>query len=164
VTDPNHVTGNFDHNCAPCHSTTAWNPAIFDHNKTNFILTGTHIQTACALCHVDGKFQGTSTDCYTCHLKDYNGAKLPDHALGKYYPATACITCHNTSAWQPWIFGHDSYYRVSKHHNSGVTCEKCHTTPGNLNVASCITGCHQSAHNKSQTCYNGSNCHSGSSH
>ncbi len=162
VVDPNHVAGTFDHNCAPCHTTSAWNPATFDHSKVIFPLTGAHVQTACAKCHVGGKYIGLTTDCYTCHLADFTSALVPNHVTGVY--AHDCITCHSTAVWQPWTFKHDSYYAITRHHASGLTCVQCHTTPGNLNVASCTTGCHSTAHNKTKTCYSGSNCHAGSSH
>ncbi|MFZ4619398.1 MAG: hypothetical protein ACOYNS_02490 [Bacteroidota bacterium] len=162
VTDPNHVTNAFDHACLTCHTMTGWKPATFNHSKTRFPLTGKHASTTCISCHAGGKYAGTTMDCYTCHLTDYNGTKNPNHVTGNYNAARACNTCHNTSVWQPWIFGHNTYYNISKHHNSSVTCAKCHLTPGNLTTASCTTGCHSSAHHKTQTCYIGSNCHAGS--
>jgi hypothetical protein len=157
VVDPNHVSGSFDHNCATCHSTTTWNPATFDHSKVIFPLTGAHVQTACAKCHTGGKFVGLTTDCYTCHLVDYTGAKNPDHAAANYNAAHTCVTCHNTTAWQPWIFGHTSYYPLNSRHST-VKCAQCHFTSGTFTTYSCLTGCHGDAHNKTKSCVS-SGCH-----
>jgi nitrate/TMAO reductase-like tetraheme cytochrome c subunit len=38
--NPNHVSGGFPQDCTLCHSTAAWTPAVFDHSKTQFALTG----------------------------------------------------------------------------------------------------------------------------
>ena len=78
--NPNHVAGNFPRTCEACHSTNAWRPASgIDHNKTRFPLTGAHQQVACARCHVGGRYGGTSTDCYSCHKTNYDGATNPNH-------------------------------------------------------------------------------------
>ncbi len=161
TTTPSHVISQFSHTCLICHSNVAWKPATFNHSTTAFPLVGAHVSAACVNCHKNGLYKGTTTDCYTCHLADYNSTTDPNHVSGQYNISKTCITCHNTNAWQPWIFGHDTFYKVSKHHNSSVKCASCHTVPGNLGFASCTTGCHSNAHNKNQTCYT-SNCHGGS--
>ena len=76
--DPNHVTSNFPTECAVCHSTTAWEPAQFDHNLTQFPLTGAHITTDCQECHSSG-YTGTPTDCYSCHQQDFENVQDPNH-------------------------------------------------------------------------------------
>jgi predicted CXXCH cytochrome family protein len=144
VTDPNHVTASFDHNCTICHSTTAWNPATFDHAKTIFPLSGAHIQTQCSKCHVGGKYAGTTTDCGTCHLADYNAATNPNHAAPKF-PLT-CVTCHTTIVWSPSTFDHTPYFPIAagSSHRPGRWnfCTDCHTAPTNFKLFSCIT-CHE---------------------
>jgi len=149
VTDPNHVSGNFDHNCTVCHTTTAWSPASFDHNRTNFTLTGAHVTVECSRCHTGGKFAGTPTDCYACHQQDYNSSANPAHAIA-HYP-TACLTCHTTIAWRPSTFDHTPLFPISSgsKHRPGrwTTCQDCHTNPANFKVFSCIT-CHE--HNKTE--------------
>lgn len=149
VTDPNHVSGNFDHNCSVCHTTSAWSPATFDHNKTNFILTGAHVTVECSRCHASGTFTGTPTDCYACHQQDYNSSVNPAHAVA-HYP-TVCITCHTPTAWRPSTFDHTPLFPIgsgSKHRpGRWTTCQDCHTNPANFKVFSCIT-CHE--HNKTE--------------
>ena len=143
VTDPNHVTGQFDHNCLTCHSTTAWNPATFDHSNTTFPLTGQHVNVACNLCHINGQFQGTPTDCYFCHQADYNNASNPNHQ-GAHFPTT-CVTCHTTSGWTPATFDHDGpYFPIYSGHHAGTwsTCDQCHTNASDYTVYTCLS-CHE---------------------
>ena len=37
--------------------------AHFDHSKTGFPLTGTHMIVECVTCHVNGRLQGTPRQC-----------------------------------------------------------------------------------------------------
>ena len=43
ATNPNHVAGGFAQTCDMCHNTAAWQPATFDHSKSGFPLTGSHM-------------------------------------------------------------------------------------------------------------------------
>ena len=150
VADPNHVAGRFDANCITCHTTFAWKPATFDHNKTTFALTGAHIQTQCSQCHAGNRFAGTPTDCYSCHKPDYDGATNPVHATASY-PVT-CTSCHATSAWRPSTFDHTPYFPISSGsvHRPGRWnfCSDCHTVAANPKTFECIN-CH--THQKSTT-------------
>ena len=150
VTDPNHVSGGFDHGCATCHTTIAWKPASFDHAKTNFPLTGAHSQATCASCHLNNRFAGTPTDCYTCHQKDYTAATNPNHVSAKY-PVT-CNSCHTTAVWQPATFDHTPYFPINagSHHSPGrwTFCSDCHTNQSNPATYECIY-CHE--HSQTET-------------
>lgn len=151
VTDPNHLTNAFDHNCLSCHTVTAWSPATFNHSATAFPLTGAHSSTTCVKCHVGGKYAGTSKECYVCHKTDYDASTNPNHVTGKY--STTCTTCHNTSVWQPWIFNHNTYFTINSNHNGRAKCADCHRVAGSFTSFSCTTGCHSSAHRKNQACW-----------
>ncbi|MCX6641261.1 MAG: hypothetical protein NTW14_12430, partial [bacterium] len=50
VQDPNHVANNYPHECEICHNTSSWGDAIFNHNQTNFPLTGAHTTVSCTQC------------------------------------------------------------------------------------------------------------------
>jgi hypothetical protein len=159
TTTPSHVTSQFSHDCLTCHSMTAWKPATFNHSTTAFPLIGTHVSTPCASCHKNGVYKGTTTDCYTCHLADYNGAKNPDHVAGQYNTAHVCTFCHGTIVtWQPWTFNHIPSYPYSTNRHSAVKCNQCHFTVGSFTTYSCTTGCHSDAHNKTKSCVS-SGCH-----
>ena len=67
TTNPNHITAGIPTTCEVCHSINSWSPAQFNHNITQFPLTGSHIQVDCASCHTSG-YTGTPAECYTCLL------------------------------------------------------------------------------------------------
>ena len=142
TTDPNHVQAQFSHTCTECHNTTAWEPSTFDHNNTDFPLTGAHISASCSQCHIDGQYEGTPTDCFFCHESDYIGADDPNHQ-GAGFPTT-CADCHTTSNWNS-NFDHDGQYfpiYSGRHEGEWNVCADCHTNPNNYGIFSCID-CHE---------------------
>jgi nitrate/TMAO reductase-like tetraheme cytochrome c subunit len=144
VADPNHVTGNYDHNCSICHSTTAWTPATFDHSKSTFPLTGAHVSVTCTACHTTG-FVSTPTDCYSCHPARYQSAAF--HSGDNL--SHDCRTCHNTAAWSPSTFDHStSVYPLVGAHQS-VACGQCHTT-SYVNTTQDCYACHATQYNNAQ--------------
>jgi hypothetical protein len=81
--------------CASCHSTTAWRPARFEHDRS-FVLDRAHA-VACATCHEQpGRYR--SYTCYGCHEhtptriarqhreEGISGARLDD-----------CVRCHRSA-------------------------------------------------------------------
>ena len=125
VPDPNHVTGNFSHDCTQCHTNVAWKPASFDHNTTVFSLTGKHASTTCTSCHVTG-YAGTPTDCYTCHQTVFASTASPSHVQNNF--SHDCTTCHNTTAWQPSTFDHNSTPFALTGTHQTTACVACHTS------------------------------------
>jgi hypothetical protein len=137
ATNPNHVTGNFSHSCQTCHTTTAWQPATFDHNTTRFALTGTHTTVQCQTCHTNGNYQLVYTDCYQCHSTNFQGATNPNHVTGNF--SHSCQTCHTTTAWQPSTFDHSTTKFALTGAHTTVQCQNCHTN-GNYQLV--YTGCY----------------------
>jgi len=84
--------------CLDCHPTGEGDMA-FNHNSTDFPLTGAHLATLCLDCHEDG-FEGTSTYCADCHTQDFNQSSNPNHvSLGL---EDDCASCHTTTPeWKP---------------------------------------------------------------
>ncbi|MDP8208097.1 MAG: hypothetical protein P9L92_15640 [Candidatus Electryonea clarkiae] len=148
VNDPNHVTGQFEHDCTICHTTEAWSPATFDHDETEFPLTGSHRTVNCGECHIDGQYEGTPTGCYFCHDDDYNDADDPDHR-GAGFP-TDCEQCHNTTDWGDADFNHRLWFPIytGNHREEWDRCSDCHTNPNDYSVFYCID-CHE--HNREDT-------------
>jgi len=145
--NPNHITSGFPNTCEDCHNTSGWAPATFDHNQTNFPLTGKHTTAQCSQCHSNG-YSNTPTDCYACHQTDYNNTTNPNH-ISVSFPTT-CVDCHNTNGWQPATFDHDNQFfpiYSGKHKGKWNVCSDCHTVPSNYAVFSCIN-CHE--HNKTK--------------
>ncbi|MBK9098156.1 MAG: hypothetical protein IPM14_08605 [bacterium] len=144
--DPNHVQSNFPTTCAVCHSTTAWEPATFDHALTAFPLTGKHITVDCQECHSTG-YTGTPTDCYSCHQEDYNTTQDPNHVLKGY--STNCTECHTTNGWDEIInFNHSiTQFPLTGAHIS-TDCNQCHQQ-GYTNTPTDCYLCHTEDYNNS---------------
>jgi hypothetical protein len=141
-TNPNHVTGLLDHRCETCHTTSAWQPSTFSHSTTKFALTGKHVTTQCQSCHVNGNYRLTYTDCYQCHLTDFNLPTNPNHATGGF--SHQCQTCHTTAVWKPSIFSHDNTkFPLSGAHRA-VACNSCHTNNQYATLPTNCIDCHRS--------------------
>ena len=143
--NPNHVQGGFSQTCEMCHTTSAWQPANFDHSKSGFPLTGAHNvpPRACADCHVNNNYNLTQTSCVTCHLKDFQNTNNPNHVQSGF-PQT-CEVCHSTSAWQPANFDHSKsgFPLTGAHTVPPRACADCHVNNNySLTQTSCVS-CHQ---------------------
>ena len=131
--------------CLACHPTGNANDG-FDHNNTNFPLTGAHLAAACLDCHASG-YAGTPTNCASCHTTDYNQSTNPNH-VSLAFPSN-CASCHTTAAWQPASFAiHNNYYPLKgKHAAIANDCAACHN--GNYNnTPNTCAGCHMSDYNQ----------------
>jgi len=139
----------FPTNCEQCHDTVQWTDGKFDHSKTGFTLTGAHTDPprVCTDCHVNNNYNLTSTACYSCHQKDFVGAKNPDHVAGGF--AQTCELCHSTSAWQPATFDHSksAFPLTGSHTVPPRQCADCHINNNyNITNITCIS-CHQKDYN-----------------
>lgn len=113
--------------CADCHTERRWPEAKFDHDTTQFALTGKHIQAKCADCHKPNEqklvdYKAAPSTCIGCHRKD-------DKHKARY--GDKCETCHGTKNWTGISFRHDTdtkYVLRGKHRET--RCDTCHT--GNL--------------------------------
>jgi len=148
VQDPNHILNGYSTNCTECHTTNGWEDLVnFNHNITQFQLTGAHITTDCNGCHQQG-YTSTPTDCYLCHTEDYNNSTNPNH-ISAGFP-TNCTDCHSTTAWVPSTFDHDGQYfpiYTGKHAGEWTLCADCHEIPNNFAIFTCIS-CHE--HNQQE--------------
>ncbi|MCB9265409.1 MAG: hypothetical protein H6558_10320 [Lewinellaceae bacterium] len=113
----------------------------FDHNSTNFPLTGGHLETECIQCHANG-YQGTPTECEACHTTDYNETTNPNHQeLGL---PTDCASCHTTDpGWIPAGFDiHNDFYALNgAHADIANDCATCHNGDY-TNTPNTCNGCH----------------------
>jgi hypothetical protein len=136
--EPDHRAAGFVDRCDRCHIPTSWTGAAFNH--PGFPLTGAHRPLDCSECHTGGVFTGTPSDCFACHMDDYQGARDPDHVANNF--PTDCERCHDTSSWEGALFDHggiasgcvechlDDYQATTdpNHVAAGfpTTCEACH--------------------------------------
>jgi hypothetical protein len=130
--------------CWGCHTTNNWD-SNFDHNNTNFPLTGAHLAITCQDCH-SGGYQGTPTECFACHQTNYNNTTNPDHEA--LMLPTTCESCHTTNTgWQPALFPiHNQFYELLGAHANISNCDDCHNGNYNNIPYTCI-GCHQIDYN-----------------
>ena len=141
--NPDHVAGGFAQTCQDCHTVNAWQPATFDHSKTNFPLTGLHTDPprVCTDCHNAqfGNYNITVTTCVSCHLSNFQGAKNPDHVASGF--AQTCELCHNTTAWQPATFDHSkTAFPLTGAHGPPLPCASCHVNNNyNITVTTCVS-------------------------
>ncbi len=143
--DPNHAAGQFDHDCALCHTATAWQQASFDHNLARFPLTGAHASVECALCHTDGHFTGTTNECYGCHRANFDASTDPNHAAGNF--PHSCADCHTTGGWSPATFDHNlSTFTLTGAHTT-VNCADCHLNGQFTGTPADCWSCHQNNFN-----------------
>ncbi len=113
--------------CSSCHTDHAGRAAniikleseTFDHDLTDFPLSGGHIKPVCEACHQKGrKFRDAPIACIGCHQKD----DVHKGSLG-----ADCSTCHSAKSWKSISFDHDrdtKYPLTGKHRK--VKCAECH--------------------------------------
>ncbi|MBT8120172.1 MAG: cytochrome C [Gammaproteobacteria bacterium] len=122
--------------CDSCHQASDWKKTAFDHEKTDFPLTGRHEKTRCAACHIDQKYKDTPTACSSCHqIDDIHGG-----SFGK-----KCNTCHDTEKWEKTRFDHDkkTEFPLLGNHKK-ASCNSCHVS-GDVNqeLPKKCYGCHK---------------------
>ncbi len=138
-------------NCAQCHTVQGWNIAVQqvkDH-QNRFPLLGAHAAVQCEDCHRSaavGQFQGLSTACNSCHMRDFQQAKSPDHVAGQF-PQT-CNSCHSFDGWLGATINHSappiSFPLTNGHAN--VPCLNSHVG-SNFNLQIAATDCgHSGCH------------------
>jgi len=144
ATNPPHVASNFSKDCSLCHNLVNWQSTTFNHNATNFPLTGGHFGVDCIKCHANG-YTATSSACVSCHLTNYNATTNPNHITAKF--STDCQTCHNTTAWSPSTFNHNTAttFPLTGAH-IGITCTQCHTNGYGAIPTTCVS-CHLASFN-----------------
>ncbi len=132
--------------CLVCHPTGNADD-VFDHNLTNFPLTGAHITVDCNSCHTNG-YAGTPMDCASCHTNDFNQTINPNHSALNL--STDCVSCHTTEAgWSPASFAiHDDFYELKGAHAAIANdCASCHNGDY-ANTPNTCNGCHAADYNQ----------------
>ncbi len=146
---PNHSVMQLSENCLNCHTNISWKPATFDHNKTNFRLTGAHLAAPCASCHGGKQVKSISTECFSCHQQEFTKAVKPNHSLGRF--THDCLTCHTNSKWNPSTFDHNkTNFQLAGAHKT-ADCSSCHSTGQFKGLPSDCFSCHQSEFNSTTT-------------
>ena len=148
--NPNHVTAGFPTSCETCHRATdqSWRGGSFNHN-TVFALVGVHATQACAACHKNNVYRGTSRDCVGCHLPNYNSAQNPNHVAASF--PTTCETCHRATdqSWRGGSFNHNAVFALVGVHATQA-CGVCHRNNVYRGTPRDCAGCHLPSYNSAQ--------------
>jgi hypothetical protein len=107
--------------CLDCHDGVDVFGERFNHNVSQFRLTGGHRDVACVLCHADARsltdFETAPQECYACHRTD------DPHELRF---GTVCDVCHAPDEWENATFDHNlSVFKLEGEH-ARVDCAECH--------------------------------------
>jgi hypothetical protein len=103
--------------CESCHASSSWGEIFFDHQLSDFPLTGAHLSVQCTGCHIDLRYRSTPSICGECHLED-------DRHLGRF--GQDCSACHATTTWSEVTFDHNlTAFPLTGAHAS-LACESCH--------------------------------------
>jgi hypothetical protein len=132
--------------CAQCHTVQGWNIApqsVKDH-QNRFPLLGTHAAVPCDSCHKSaavGQFLGLSTQCDSCHLKDWQNTTNPNHpSAGPEFASANCQQCHLFDTWLGAKFNHSSTGFALTNGHANVPCASCHIN-NNYNLTIAPTDC-----------------------
>lgn len=130
--------------CKDCHTDhkgrdyniVAMDQDIFDHESTDFSLSGKHASVPCENCHqADTSFRDTPGACYDCHQQqDQHG-----DSLGR-----ACGDCHTAQGWnKPTSFDHsETDFSLQGEHET-LPCGSCHAGEKYQFEATECVSCHQ---------------------
>jgi hypothetical protein len=130
--DDQHL-GQFGTKCGVCHTPEGWGKsAQFDHNLASFKLTGRHVNVTCDSCHINHKYKGTPSDCFSCHSKD-------DKHAGQF--GTDCASCHTPDGWNRAVDHSKFAFKLEGKHST-VACENCHKDSDFKNTPTNCFACH----------------------
>ena len=115
--------------CKTCHANDEWTSVNFDHNQTDWPLTGKHIEVDCRACHFNEitdnksvtvqKFANLDTDCVSCHA-NVHGEVFAINGV------TNCTECHVTDNWFPMRFNHNQTNFPLEGKHAKISCSACH--------------------------------------
>ena len=112
--------------CAGCHTDhegrdakiVLLDEASFDHDYTDFLLHGLHIEAACVDCHEPGdKHRNAPSECHVCHEAD---------SVHEGFLGDECADCHAPTGWTDVEFDHETTgYSLLGGHGEAA-CLDCH--------------------------------------
>ena len=148
------IKNTFQTDCNACHSLDGFLLTSYSterHQKTKFILTGSHLAIPCQSCHLKNNtwsFKIDGESCTNCH-QNVHGESISTKVLDEI----KCGTCHNSEKWNVVSFNH----KLTRFELLGVhrkqDCKKCHLYKDQSSSekisfrvkAECIT-CHKDIH------------------
>ena len=131
--------------CRRCHtdhkgrdaSIVFFSPSLFDHDISEFKLTGGHVGIACASCHKPmAKFRDAPVACDACHVKDdVHKGELGDK----------CRDCHAAETWRKTTvkFDHGKTKFALTGAHAKAECRSCHAGAAYIGLPLTCIGCHK---------------------
>lgn len=142
--NPNHIAANFPSQCEQCHSTTAWQPASFDHDNLYFpIYSGKHKNKwiNCNECHTTPS-NYSQFSCINCHEHNRTDMDSEHQGINGYvYESNACLSCHPNGDEDGAVNHINTEFPLSGQHTA-LSCQSCHTNSQPLSIE-CLS-CHKS--------------------
>lgn len=115
--------------CKSCHTSTAWNDLLFDHQRTKFPLSGKHADIGCERCHKSNgtlvEYTSTATECRSCHKTVH----------AEQFVRSKCSVCHGPATWKIAAFDHTTLtqYPLDGQHKD-LSCGQCHKFERSINT------------------------------
>ena len=145
--------GEMGADCARCHGARSFvdrGPMVRAHQLTRFPLTGSHAALDCESCHPPAaqgqmQFVGTRAECESCHMRDYDATRNPDHRAGGF--PTDCSLCHRPISWNGASFDHNkTAFPLTGAHRT-VACAQCHGDGVYQGKSTACVSCHLGDYN-----------------
>ncbi len=133
--------------CAECHTPLTWkkvDPGKWNHEtETGFKLEGAHQFVDCEQCHGTQGFKAQPTDCFSCHAKDYQSTREPNHVQAGF--PTDCQNCHNTRSFSGAKTSHTGFPLTGRH--ATAACTDCHQNGVYAGTPTACSSCHINDYN-----------------
>lgn len=133
--------------CEQCHRPIAWSAARWDHAAmTGLVLGVAHQQLSCQSCHKNSSFRTAQSGCFSCHQKDYQATRAPNHVAAGF--PTTCESCHRPgdATFQAGV-NHASFFPLVGVH-AQQTCTACHGSGVYQGTPTTCAGCHITLYNR----------------
>ena len=137
--------------CEQCHRTSSWTAVRWDHAAmTGMPLNAAHRTLSCESCHRQDSFRQAQANCVSCHQKDFQAARTPNHVAAGF--PTTCDTCHRASAatWQGAAFNHESVFPLVGQH-AQQACASCHKNNVYKGTPRECIACHRTEYDRTTT-------------
>ena len=143
----------FGARCEDCHSVRGWQvgtQSVRTHSA-RFPLLGAHATVDCESCHRGAgaaQFTGLSTQCASCHIADFNNAKIIDHRAAGF--STQCQMCHTFDNWGNVNFLNGRFnHALTRFPLTGAhlttPCLQCHVNNQFVGLSTQCASCHMAS-------------------
>ena len=134
--------------CSRCHNTASFidrSAMLRSHQVTRFPLAGAHRMADCESCHIPAaqgqrRFAGRPTDCLSCHRRQLQVTKEPDHVAAGF--SIDCGSCHTPTLWNRAVFDHfGTGFPLTGAHRTAA-CSACHADGVYAGKPTTCVSCH----------------------